>query len=157
MSLLPKDCCVLNAGSGAWAFEPLALQLSSSLGIDVADEPRRFNYLLHVEDPDSPVRGNVFIPTEAVRLASDKRLLAAVFIEHGVSTPDTCLLDTFDDVLRFVRERSAGEWCLKYPTSCGASGHRMITEASAEPHSDPQTFTTQRPDGRFSLPMHRAR
>jgi len=53
MSLSPKDCCVLNGGSGAWAFEPLALQLSSSLGVDVSGEPRRFNYLLHIEDADS--------------------------------------------------------------------------------------------------------
>jgi len=32
MAISKDDCCVLNSGSGAWAFEPLAIQLSSSLG-----------------------------------------------------------------------------------------------------------------------------
>lgn len=143
MSLSPKECCVLNSGSGAWAFEPLALQLSSSLGVDVSGEPRRFNYLLHVEDRGSPVECDVFIPTEAVRLASDKRLLAAIFIEHVVPTPETHLRDNFEHVLRFVREHSGSEWCLKYPTSCGASGHRLITAASAEPPNWPRPFIVQ--------------
>ena len=143
MSLSPKDCCVLNSGSGAWAFEPLALQLSASLGVDVSGEPRRFNYLLHVEDTDGPVRCDVFIRPEAVRLASDKRLLAAVFIKHGVPTPETHLLDTFEDVLRFIGDHSRSEWCLKYPTSCGASGHRLITAASVEPPDWPRPFIVQ--------------
>lgn len=143
MSLSPKDCCVLNSGTGAWAFEPLALQLSSSLGIEVSAEPRRFNYLLHVEDTDGPIECDVFIPTEAVRLASDKRLLAAVFIEHDVPTPETHFLDTFEHVLRFVRGHSGSEWCLKYPTSCGASGHRLIAEVSAEPPNWPHPFIVQ--------------
>ena len=143
MTLSPKDCCVLNSGNGAWAFEPLALQLSSSLGVDVSSQPRRFNYLLHVEDMDSPVGRGMFIPTEAVRLASDKRLLAAAFIEHGVPTPETHLLDTFEQVLRFVREHPESEWCLKYPTGCGASGHRLITEASAKPPNWPHPFVVQ--------------
>lgn len=143
MRLSPKDCCVLNRGSGAWAFEPVALQLSSSLGIDVAGEPRRFNYLLHVEDADAPVDFDVFIPTEAIRLASDKRLLAAVFAKHDVPIPETHLLDTFEHVLRFIRERSSNEWCIKYPTSCGANGHRLITQESVEPPNWPRPFIVQ--------------
>ena len=58
----------------------------------------------------------MFIPTKAIRLASDKRLLAQVFIEHGVPTPETRLLDTFADVLQFLRQHLQAEWCLKYPT-----------------------------------------
>jgi hypothetical protein len=143
MSISRKDCCVLNSGNGGWGFEPLALQLSSALGVDVASEPRRFNYLLHVEDTEQPVGFHVFIPTKAVRLASDKRLLAAVFNEHGVPSPETHLLDSFDQVLRFVREHPGSEWCLKYPTSCGASGHRLISEASAEPPNWPRPFIVQ--------------
>ncbi len=143
MNISPKDCCVLNSGSGAWGFEPLAVQLSSSLGIDISEEPRRFNYLLHVEDTDRPVGCDVFIPTEAIRLASDKRLLAVVFREHDVPTPQTRLLETYDEVLRFIREHSDNEWCLKYPTSCGASGHRLITEASPEPPNWPRPFIVQ--------------
>lgn len=143
MSITRNDCCVLNGGSGGWGFEPLALQLSSALGVDVASQPRRFNYLLHVEDTDQPFQFDVFIPTKPVRLASDKRLLAAVFIEHCVPTPETHLLDSFDDVLRLVREHPGGEWCLKYPTGCGASGHRMITEASSEPANWPRPYIFQ--------------
>ena len=124
MSLSAQDCCVLNSGNGAWAFEPIAIQLSSALGIDVSCEPRRFNYLLHVDDPDQLLGSAFFIPMQAVQLASDKRLLAAVFMAHGVPTPLTRLLDTFDEVRQFVREHSGSAWCLKYPTSCGASGHR---------------------------------
>ena len=49
MAIPRTDCCVLNAGPGAWAFEPLANQLAAALGIDVSTEPRRFNYVLHLE------------------------------------------------------------------------------------------------------------
>ena len=143
MSISRKDCCVLNSGSGGWGFEPLALQLSSALGVDVASEPRRFNYLLHVEDTEQPVTFDVFIPTKAIGLASDKRLLAAVLLSMVCRTPETHLLESFDQVLRFVRERSCSEWCLKYPTSCAASGHRLITEASAEPPNWPRPFVVQ--------------
>jgi|GEM_PF-1394508 len=143
MSLSPKDCCVLNSGSGSWAFEPLALQLSSSLGVDIAGEPRGFNYLLHVEDTHRPVECKVFIPAKAIRLASDKRLLAEVFTKHDVPTPVTHLIDTYEHVLRFVIEHSGVEWCLKYPTGCGASGHRMIAEGSVEPQNWPRPFIIQ--------------
>lgn len=143
MSISPKDCCVLNSGSGAWAFEPLAVQLASSLGVEVSSEPRRFNYLLHVGRPDQLVGCNVFIPTESIRLASDKRLLAAVFLKHGVPTPLTRLLDSYSEVLNYVREHSDREWCLKFPTSCGASGHRLISEMRVEPPNWPRPFIVQ--------------
>jgi len=133
----------LNSGSGAWAFEPLAVHLSSSLGVDVSTEPRRFNYLLHVEDADRLTEYPVFIPRESIRLASDKRLLATVFLAHNVPTPLTQLFNTFDDVLNFIRENACHEWCLKYPTGCGASGHRMVTETSAEPPNWLRPFIVQ--------------
>jgi hypothetical protein len=134
---------VLDSGHGAWAFEPLAVQLSSSLGVDVADEPRRFNYLLHVECNDTLIGCAVFIPAEAIRLASDKRPLAAVFREYGVPTPQTQLIDTFDEVRAFVRDHSGDQWCLNYPTSCAASGHKLITPAAAEPPGWPRPFIVQ--------------
>jgi hypothetical protein len=143
MSVLLKDCCVLNSGCGAWAFEPLAAQLSCFLGIDVSDQPRRFNYLLHVEDTERPVSSGVFIPTEAVRLASDKRLLASVFLEHDVPTPRTHLCETYEEVFRLVGEQNGTEWCLKYPIGCGASGHRLVTRASIEPPNWPRPFVVQ--------------
>jgi glutathione synthase/RimK-type ligase-like ATP-grasp enzyme len=134
---------VLNSGSGAWGFEPLAAQLSSSLGIDVSEQPRRFNYLLHVEASGSSAGFDVFIPTEAVRLASDKRLLARVFTENCVPVPLTRLFDSFDDVLSFIRAHSSNEWCLKYPIGCGANGHKMITESSVESPNWPRPFVVQ--------------
>jgi len=121
----------------------LALQLSASLGVDVSAEPRQFNYLLHVDDPSQVEGIRTFIPAEAIRLASDKRLLASVFAAHGVPTPETCLMETFDAVRRFVGQRTDREWCLKYPTGCGASGHRMVSIVDAEPRNWPRPFVVQ--------------
>jgi glutathione synthase/RimK-type ligase-like ATP-grasp enzyme len=143
MDLSSGDCCVLNGGPGSWAFAPLAYRLSSCLGIEVSDRPRRFNYLLHLEDANQLVGCKVFIPVEAIRMASDKRLLAVAFAEHGVPTPETHLLEGWDQVIRFVGGQSGKEWCLKYPTGCGGSGHRMITEASATPPNWPSPFIVQ--------------
>jgi len=42
MRLAPEQCCVWNDGYGAWAFDRLAADLSSLLGVDVSDKPRRF-------------------------------------------------------------------------------------------------------------------
>jgi glutathione synthase/RimK-type ligase-like ATP-grasp enzyme len=139
----PEDCCVLNSGSGAWGFEPLAIQLSRSLGIDVSDEPRRFNYLLHIENLVEAVGWQLFIPLAAMLLASDKRSLARVFREHQVPTPETRLLDTYAEVQQFIRAHADREWCLKFPTSCGASGHRLISDANDEPPNWPRPFIVQ--------------
>ncbi len=143
MNLRSNDCCIWNGGSGAWAFEPLALQLSAALGVDVSSEPRQFNYLLHAEDPSRADGIRTFIPPAAIRLASDKRLLASVFAAQGVPTPETRLMDTFDEVRRFVGQRTDREWCLKYPTGCGASGHRMVSTQDAEPRNWPRPFVVQ--------------
>lgn len=143
MSVAPKDCCVLSGGNGAWAFEPLAQQLSKSLGIDISSAPRRFNYLLHLEDAHGSNGENLFIPIKAIRLASDKRLLARIFAERGAPTPETRLLDTFGEVLQHVENNPDRAWCLKYPTSCGASGHRLVSQESAEPANWPRPFIVQ--------------
>jgi len=143
MKLSPQDCCILNSGSGAWAFEPLAIQLSSSLGIDISDQPRRFNYMLNIENNDRPIGYDVFIPIESIRLAADKRLLAKVFFERNVPTPRTHLLDTFTEAQRFINEHPANEWCLKFPTSSGANGHRLITATENEPPNWPKPFIVQ--------------
>jgi hypothetical protein len=143
MKLSRQDCCVLNSGSGAWAFEPLARQLASGLGIAVSDEPRRFNYLLQIERPEPSIPYGVFIPFESVRLASDKRLLASAFIEHRVPTPRTRLFEDFKEVSKFLHAHSVSEWCLKYPTGCGANGHRMLAEGSQEPPNWPRPFIVQ--------------
>lgn len=143
MSLSPKDCCVLSGGAGAWAFEPLAAQLSSYLGIDVSSSPRRFNYLLHVEDLGRSDSFDTFIPLTSIQIASDKRLLAGSFAIHDVPTPETHLFDSHERAYQFASDNATREWCLKYPTGCGASGHRMITTKSVEPPNWPRPFIVQ--------------
>lgn len=143
MTFPRSQCCILNAGAGSWAFEPLANQLSAGIGVDVSDQPRQFNYLLHVEDQTVARACKSFIPLEAIQFASDKRLLAATFNEHGIRTPTTLLLGEFEEAKQFVRSNGNKRWCLKYPTSCGASGHRMLRESDSEPPNWPKPFIVQ--------------
>ena len=96
-----------------------------------------------MESNDPAIDSNVFIPVEAVRLASDKRSLAAVFAKHDVPTPLTRLLDTFEEVRQFISGQADSEWCLKFPTSCGASGHRLISASDTEPPNWPRPFIVQ--------------
>lgn len=143
MSLSTDQCCVLSAGPGAWAFEPLATRLSSVLGIDISDKPRAFNYLLHVDSVEELSGVDTFVPVESIKMAADKRLIAAAFNANQVSTPRTFLCDTFEEARSVVREHHESEWCLKYPTSCGANGHRMLTLADEEPPRWPTAFVVQ--------------
>jgi glutathione synthase/RimK-type ligase-like ATP-grasp enzyme len=138
-----NQCCVLNGGNGSWAFEPLAQQLSSALGVPVSAEPRRFNYLLCLDGVCDDFAHESFIPLPSVRAASDKRLTALAFACHDVSTPRTLLLDSFAEVIQFVSEHTEAEWCLKFPTGCGANGHRMITANSVTPSNWPRPFILQ--------------
>lgn len=140
---LKQDCCVLNRGNGAWAFAELAQQLATALGVDVAEEPRRFNYVLQVDESFPLNTITSFIPITSISLAADKRLVAEVFSRSRVATPMTELVDTFDAVLAFVRAAPEREWCLKYPTGCGATGHRLITPESSEPPNWPRPFVVQ--------------
>ena len=143
MELDANDCCVLNGGSGAWAFEPLAEQLSQAVGIPVSASPRRFNYLLHLEAMDDDFDGRVFIPLASIRIAADKRLMAATFARHALPTPQTVLLESFDQVRHFIAQDPLSPWCLKYPTGCGANGHRLIDHDSVEPPNWPRPFVVQ--------------
>lgn len=137
------ECCILNAGSGAWAFEPLAKQLSTALGIPISSEPGRFNYLLCLDPAPDHFTAETFIPLDSIRLASDKRLIAEAFAHHGVPTPRTLLLASFAEVLHIVSAHPETEWCLKYPTGCGANGHRLVTPDSPEPPNWPRPFILQ--------------
>lgn len=138
-----EDCCVLNSGPGAWAFEAFAEHLACALAIPVSTEPKRFNYLLQSDRPEALAHHSVFIPLKSIHLASDKRLLAGVFHKHRVPAPDTHLFDDFSEVTSFVITQKESEWCLKFPTSCGANGHRMLTEQSQEPPDWPRPFIVQ--------------
>ncbi len=132
----------MNGGKGAWAFDPLAEKLASYLNIEISDRPRLYNYLLNLEE-GTEVDFNVFIPMDSVRLASDKRLLAQVFNDHKVPTPLTILCEDYVEVLSTIRGNPEREWCLKFPTSCGASGHRVVSASSAEPPNWPTPFVLQ--------------
>jgi glutathione synthase/RimK-type ligase-like ATP-grasp enzyme len=66
--------------------------------------------------------------TRAIALAADKRRLAEFFTQANVPIPETHLFGSWDDVQRFRASRSEMLWCLKFPTACGASGHRMLTD-----------------------------
>src|SRR5688572_15686236 len=121
------DCCILNAGGGSWAFAPLAEQLSRALWVDVAAVPRRFNYLLFADDAVARGRGEYFIPFASLELAADKRSLARVFAARSVPAPDTHLAESLDEARRIAATKPGTSWCLKFPTGCGASGHRLLT------------------------------
>ncbi len=134
-------CCILNQGFGAWAFEPLAWQLARALRVPISTEPRDFNYLLNFEGTVFPRA--LFIPLAAIQLAADKRRIAQAFQAADVPTPDTVLLNSFADVRRFVATHPDREWCLKYPTACGAHGHRFVTADSTEPSNWPTPWLVQ--------------
>jgi glutathione synthase/RimK-type ligase-like ATP-grasp enzyme len=137
------DCCILSGGSGSWAFEPLAEQLSGALRIPISAEPRRFNYLLCLESLPEDLSDRVFIPLASVLVASDKRIMATVFARHNVPTPLTVLTDSFADVTKFVAQHPESYWCLKFPTGCVENGHRLVTPGSAEPRHWPRPFIVQ--------------
>lgn len=137
------DCCVLNGGDGAWAFAPVAEWLARALGLDVSDTPRRFNYLLQTDRPDPAACGGLFIPVESMRRAADKRKLAATFAAARVPTPETLLLDSPAAAQWLLRERPGREWCVKFPTGCGASGHRRLVPGMALPRSWPLPLVVQ--------------
>src|SRR5262245_48828372 len=99
-----EACCILNAGSGAWAFAGLAEQLSRALWVDVSEVPRQFNYLLFMDDFDPVACGELFIPHQAMQLAADKGLLAEAFTAAGVPTPKTHLVGTLVEAERLLVE-----------------------------------------------------
>jgi hypothetical protein len=123
-----RDCCVLCGGDGAWAFEPLARSLAATLWVEVTYTPQRFSYLLFTDAVPLPAGCASFIPFDSITLAADKRLLAEVFTRTSVPIPETHLFDTWEAVQRFRAARPEAEWCLKFPTACGASGHRLLTD-----------------------------
>lgn len=134
--------CILNSGGGAWAFADLADQLSQALWLDVAEKPREFNYLLFVEDPDPLDCNELFIPYRAMELAADKRLLTKVFAAAGVPTPETLLVESLTEAEQVLIE-SNREWCLKFPTGCGASGHRRLVRDMTLPKNWPLPLVVQ--------------
>src|SRR5688572_4847162 len=137
-----SGCAVLNTGCGAWAFEEHARRLSRALWLDVSEDPREYVYLLGWDLPEPP-QAELFIPYRSILLAGDKRLLAGLFPEAGVSAPRTLLLNTPDEVCEAVRSETGRQWVLKYPTGCGASGHRLLDAGSPVPEGWPRPYVVQ--------------
>lgn len=141
--MTPNSFCVLNAGGGAWAFEPLARRLADDLWADVSGMPRAYNYLLAADGSDPASGGDLFVPLDAIRSAADKRLLARVFAAGGVPTPETHLLDTLDEAYRLRTANPDREWCVKFPTACGGAGYRMLAADTALPRAWPRPYVVQ--------------
>ncbi|MDB5294482.1 MAG: hypothetical protein JWO31_465 [Phycisphaerales bacterium] len=137
------DCCILNAGGGSWAFAPLAELLSCALWIDVAAVPRHFNYLLLADDAVADARQSFFIPVASMELAADKRALARVFAARSVPTPETHLVESLEDARRLAATDGGKSWCLKFPTGCGATGHRLLTNETAVLDTWPRPLVVQ--------------
>ena len=139
----PERCCILHGGPGGWPFDPIAKQLGDALWIDISETPRDYNYLLFVDQFDESNCGELFISLQSMRWAADKRLLAERFATHGVPTPQTFLVDSLDEAHHIRLTHPQIEWCLKYPTGCGASGHRMLTDGMTLPKSWPHPLIVQ--------------
>jgi glutathione synthase/RimK-type ligase-like ATP-grasp enzyme len=137
------DCCILTGGPGSWAFEDVATRLAAASGLPVRANPGAFNYLLAWDDSDPPPGGRLFIPHASILAAGDKRMLAEVFARAGVPTPETHLLDGPQEVRRLLASEPRREWALKWPTGCGASGHRLLGEESSVPEDWPRPYVMQ--------------
>ena len=134
---------ILCAGPSRWVFEDLASDLSSILWVDVVEKPRTYNYVLSL--PESCEFGTIdsFIPADAVAIAADKRLVAQRFASGAVPTPETTICRSVEELKNFAIARSDKQWCLKYPTGIGATGHRLFTPDVSLPPDWPQPFVLQ--------------
>ena len=140
---MKPNAVILNAGSGAWAFEILADNLARAFGVSVSAAPAAFNYVL-AWDAATPPAGRSFIPFEAIDIATDKRELARVFARHNVATPATFLFETQAELRAFVRGNSAKRWVAKWPIGCGGAGHRIFGATDELPADWPRPFVIQR-------------
>lgn len=137
------DVAILNTGAGAWAFEEHAHRLARVLGVEVRAEAADYVYLLGWDGPSPPPCSELFIPYASIQIAADKRLQARLFQQHGVATPETHLIESREALSAFVETRPDREWALKYPTGCGASGHRVLQAGAVIPEDWPVPFVAQ--------------
>jgi hypothetical protein len=138
-----EQACVLNYGAAAWAFDSLASQIALKLGVEVASQPRPFNYVLGAEPEDLPDERAQFVDVQTIQLASDKRLLAKAFAAARVPTPVTKLIANLSEARAFVQARDELEWCLKYPIGTGATGHRLFNSKTEVPSGWPTPYVVQ--------------
>lgn len=136
-----KQAAILNSGAGAWAFESLAQSLAGIFGIPVVSQPVASNFLLAWEG-ETPPHGECFVPFPAIECANDKRQIARVFQSFCVPCPATFLLEN-TELEAFLNCESSRQWLLKYPTSCGAAGHRFIRVGETAPAGWPRPLIIQ--------------
>ena len=66
-----------------------------------------------------------------------------MFASTSVPTPRTYLLSSLAEAEQLLAEEPRREWCLKFPTSCGASGHRLLRPGLALPADWPTPLVVQ--------------
>jgi glutathione synthase/RimK-type ligase-like ATP-grasp enzyme len=137
------EVSILNAGPGAWAFEEHAYRLAKLLGVEVRDTRAELAYLLAWNEESPPACRALFIPFSAIQVAADKRLQAELFAAHGVPAPETHLLAGPEAVAALLSCRPEREWSLKFPTGCGASGHRLLRPGEPLPPEWPTPYVVQ--------------
>jgi hypothetical protein len=135
---------IVNGGSGSWAFQEHAERLARALWVDVSDRPLDFNFYLHIDSIDPAQIRHSFVPLAAMEVAADKREIARVFRERNVASPETHLLATRDEVRSFLARRGESQWCLKWPTGCGATGHKVLQSAEEIDDFWPVPYVVQR-------------
>jgi glutathione synthase/RimK-type ligase-like ATP-grasp enzyme len=140
---IASSCAIVNAGGGAWAFEEHAHRLARALWLEVRETAVDYLYLLAWDGPEPPPCREMFIRYEAILAASDKRRLAELFERHSVAVPRTYVLESEAQVRRLAEREPDTEWVLKWPTGCGASGHRLLRSDVPIPRDWPQPYLLQ--------------
>jgi len=135
------QAAILNAGSGAWAFEALADDLSRAFGVPVANVPAAKNYLLAWDGPALPAK-QCFVPPQSIEVATDKRLIARAFERFAVPRPATFLLGD-NELEPFLWREEKRRWLLKFPTGCGGAGHCFLQTPKDVPADWPRPFVVQ--------------
>jgi glutathione synthase/RimK-type ligase-like ATP-grasp enzyme len=133
---------ILNAGNAAWIFEEHAQRLARVMTLEISATPSDHNYLLGWESSQPPT-GKCFIPFTAIQWASDKRQLAEIFTKHQVAIPRTYLLESEEEVKQLIEKEAKSQWLVKWPTGCGASGHRFLELNTPIPQEWPRPYVLQ--------------
>lgn len=134
---------ILCGGSSGWVFEALAEHLSQVLSVRVVQHPAKFNYVLAYDKPDEIKENAWFIPSDSIQIASDKRLVAQSFHTANVYSPKTLLCHDIETARQKIFQDTSRTWCLKYPTSTGATGHRIFDAGTSIPTDWPLPIVLQ--------------
>jgi glutathione synthase/RimK-type ligase-like ATP-grasp enzyme len=124
-----------------WAFGAIAQRLSALCDCPVVSEPQGLCYLL--SDPQEATGYQAFIPLSAVHIAADKREIEQAFARGGIARPRTWILLGTQDVEVLLHEQPERRFILKYPTSCGGSGHYVVQGGFTAKRNWPTPFIVQ--------------